>query len=64
MKLAVLLIVAALCVGFGVVIDRATWIMRLTQWPLRDMPATNGAVLVVLLLGVGILVSGTFQWLF
>ena len=48
-------VAVVLSIGIGVIIDRATWIGRLSQWPIRNMPGTNGAIFGVLLIGVMIL---------
>ena len=42
----------AFVVAIGVILDRTNtrWrVERLTQWPFRDMPATNTAIVVCLL---------------
>ena len=41
----------AFVIGIGVILDATNtwWAKRILHWPLRDMPATNGAIFVCLL---------------
>jgi hypothetical protein len=49
--LVVMFLCAAVAVGFGVLIDRGgDQLLRVAKWPFPTMPATNGALLALLLL--------------
>lgn len=65
-------VVIAVPIGFGIFADRASpeSLHRITDWPFKNMPATNGALwgllfigtMTALFLGVGIMAHG-FKWI-